>query len=295
MKTPKCKKDRQRLMGLANYYRKFIKNFSRIAKPINRLLKDDEPWIWGTDQADAVETIKKLLIGSKVLKRPDFTKPFILQTDFCCTGLGAVLSQKDREGKEHPVAYASRSLTTAKQNYAATEGECLAVVWAVEKFRTYLLDKPFELQTDHNALTSLRTSDRLSPKLNRWSMILQQYQYEITYRKGKNNGNADGLSRLTQQHQAILPSFLAVGKAKRIEDPWQDRELLTIVKEGYQNKEWKNTSKREKKNPSEILTEEITMGARRTLDVKEREMGCGNQTRRKRSNDEGGAREGSLQ
>ena len=127
---------------------------------------------------------------------PDFKKKFVVFTDGSYMGLGAVLTQLDDQNKEHVIAYASRSLNSAERNYAPTELECLAAVWAMEYFRTYLLHQPFDLITDHAALQWLFNKPDPPRKFMRWIIRIMEFPYNIKYRKGKIHQNADTLSRL---------------------------------------------------------------------------------------------------
>ena len=145
-------------LGLFSYYRKFIKDFSRIARPMLTLLKKDAPFNWEEKQQQAFDRLKEMLIKAPVLSYPDFDKPFIIYTDASGIGLGAVLSQIKEDGKEHVIAYASRSLNPAEKNYSVTDQECLAVVWAIKHFQHYLGLRPFTIITDHSALKWLKTS-----------------------------------------------------------------------------------------------------------------------------------------
>ena len=135
--------------------------------------------------------MEKLILGY-----PDYEKPFILFTDASGTGLGAILSQKDEEGKEIVIAYASRSLTPAEKNYVTTEQECLAIVWGIQHFHKYLMTRHFTVITDHSALKSLRTVVNPTGRRARWIMKLQQYDFEVQHRSGRSNRNADAMSRL---------------------------------------------------------------------------------------------------
>ena len=195
-------------LGLFSYYRKFIKDFSRIARPINNLLKKDIPFKWTQKQQTAFEQLKEMLIKSPVLVYPDFEQPFILYTDASGTGLDAVLSQLQDDGKEHVIAYASRSLNQAEQNYSVTDQECLAIVWAIEYFHYYLELQPFEVVTDHSALKWLKTSKILKGRRARWMMKLQQYGFTIRHRPEKINTNADALSRMYEQEENYVECFL---------------------------------------------------------------------------------------
>jgi hypothetical protein len=196
--TPKTVKDVRSFLGLAGYYRRFVPNFSTIARPLNNLLRKDNLFQWTPDCMTAFEQLKKALTSAPILARPDFDKAFLLSTDASKKGLGAVLSQHDDEGRERVISYASRGLTPAEKNYSATELECLAVVWAVGKYKHYLHGSNFTLTTDHQALQWLLKTSRLpeNGRLCRWITKLQSYTFTPQYRQGRKNQNADALSRL---------------------------------------------------------------------------------------------------
>ena len=145
-------------LGLFSYYRQFVPGFSKIAKPLTQLLKKEEPFSWTNNQQEAFDYLKEKLITAPILQYPNFNKPFILYTDIYGNGLGAVLSQKLENVLKYVVAYASRSMNKAEQNYGITDQECLAVVWAVRYFHHYLSSQPFTIITDHSALKWLQTS-----------------------------------------------------------------------------------------------------------------------------------------
>src|SRR5436190_5403893 len=146
-------------------------------------------------QQKAFDFLKGCLMDAPILQYPDFEKQFILYTDASGTGLGAVLSQKDEKNRERVIAYASRSLNKAERNYGITDQECLAVIWAIKHFEQYLGLLPFQVVTDHSALKYLQTAKMPTGRRARWIMYLQQFDFEITYRPGKENKNADALSR----------------------------------------------------------------------------------------------------
>jgi hypothetical protein len=127
-------------LGMAGFYRQFVPQFTILAEPLNRLKKKDVGFRWEQDQENAFQALKKALVSSPVLRHPDFDRPFELHTDAACTkGIGVVLAQRDEATKKaFPIAFASRSLSPAEKNYAVTELEALAIVWAVKKFRPYL-------------------------------------------------------------------------------------------------------------------------------------------------------------
>ena len=187
----------RQFLGLASYYRKFVPEFAKIAAPLHFLLKKDVEFQWSPECTQAFGKLKKALIHAPVLAYPQFnsTHPFILETDASTRGLGAVLAQQQDDGKVHPIAFASRSLTTAEKNYAITELETLGLVWAVKTFRPYILGRRCIVFTDHAACTALLSSKHPSSKLVRWAMAIQEFNLDIRHRAGKNNRVADALSR----------------------------------------------------------------------------------------------------
>jgi transposase InsO family protein len=192
--TPKTPRQVRRFLGMASWYRRFIPDFSRIAAPLNRLLKKGIRWEWTPEQDAAFDTLKNSLSVAPVLACPNFGKPFVLQTDAADTGLGVALTQYI-DGGDHVIAYASRSLTKPEQAYSTTEKECLAVVWGIEKMRPYLEGYRFTVLTDHQSLKWLQTIKDPTGRLARWAIFLQQHDFDIRYRKGVLNRVADALSR----------------------------------------------------------------------------------------------------
>ncbi|KAG1418570.1 hypothetical protein G6F58_005022 [Rhizopus delemar] len=193
---PKTVTQTRSFLGLASYYRRFIKNFASIARPLHELTKTKKKVPWTDKATQAFEQLKKLLTTAPVLARPDFNKQFILVTDASKLGLGCILTQLDKEGREHPIIFASRGLKSGEVNYAPTKLECLAVVWAVKLFRPYLLGKKFTIITDHSALTGLLKTSNPTGIIARWIVILSEYEFEIKYRPGRVNESADFMSRL---------------------------------------------------------------------------------------------------
>ena len=173
-----------------------MKGFSAIVEPLNRLLKKSAPYIWTNDQQEAFECLKTCLTSPPILAYPNFEKPFIIYTDASTYTLGAILSQKDEQKREHVIAYASWTLNKHERNYGVTELECLAVVWAVKHFHHYLHEQKFTVVTDHAALRYLKNMTNPVGKLGRWLMTLNGYDMEIINRPGKQHNNADTLSRI---------------------------------------------------------------------------------------------------
>ena len=199
--TPTTKKQVRCFLGMTGYYRKFIQDYASIATPLTDLTKNAAPnqVVWTERCERSFQKLKNLLCSEPVLRSPDFTKEFILQTDASDVGVGAVLSQLDEEGADHPVAYYSRKLLAREQKYATIEKECLAIKLATQAFRVYLLGRPFIIQTDHRALEWLDRLRENNAKLSRWSIALQPFKFKVRHRAGKENGNADCLSRLSTE------------------------------------------------------------------------------------------------
>ncbi|XP_073412006.1 uncharacterized protein [Dendrobates tinctorius] len=180
-------------LGTVGYYRKFVPNYSSVAKPLTDLTRKNQPRqvTWTSECEEAFRQLKDALTNTPVLAAPDPTKCFLVHTDASMFGLGAVLSQFGPDGQEHPVAYLSRKLLPCEVSYAAIE-ECLAVVWALKKLQPYLYGQ-FSLLTDHNPLVWLNRVSGDNARLLRWSLALQPLDFTIHHRPGKQNGNADGL------------------------------------------------------------------------------------------------------
>ena len=205
--TPKTVYDVRSFLGFVGYYRRFIKNFSKITKPIREVITGLEnqskraakkTYIEWTDTAEsAFEALKTMCVSTPILAYPNYQLPFILHTDSSTDGLGAVLYQK-QDGKQRVIAYASRSVSKAESNYPAHKLEFLALKWAVcEKFHEYLYgSKPFEVYTDNNPLTYVLTSAKLDACGQRWVAKLANYNFSIKYRCGVSNTEADALSRI---------------------------------------------------------------------------------------------------
>ena len=205
--TPKTVYDVRSFLGFVGYYRRFIKNFSKITKPIREVITGLEnqskraakkTYIEWTDAAEsAFEALKTMCVSTPILAYPNYQLPFILHTDSSTDGLGAVLYQK-QDGKQRVIAYASRSVSKAESNYPAHKLEFLALKWAVcEKFHEYLYgSKSFEVYTDNNPLTYVLTSAKLDACGQRWVAKLANYNFSIKYRCGVSNTEADALSRI---------------------------------------------------------------------------------------------------
>ena len=192
---PKTATEVRSFLGLAGYYRRYVKGFAAIAAPLHALTRKDALFHWSEDCQSAFDQLKVRLTTSPITAFPDFSKEFRLYTDTSTAGLGAILAQI-RDGKERIICCASRALNKAEKSYPATKLECLAIVWAVAKFRPYLMAMPFEVYTDHYALQWLKTMRTGSALLHRWSAALEEYDFTVRHRPGKVQTHVDGLSRL---------------------------------------------------------------------------------------------------
>ena len=211
--VPTTVKDVQKFLGFTGFYRRFIKDYAKVARPLTELLRGSNPrkktgkkvaktvakteWKWGEDQDKAFQALIKHLTGPPVLCYPDFSKPFLLRTDASKQGLGAVLCQEQESGDVRVVAYGSRTLRKAEENYSTHKLEFLALYWAVTKqFHHYLYGAPsFVVTTDHNPLTYVQTTAKLDAVGHRWMADLGGYNFVVNYKPGKLNCDADALSR----------------------------------------------------------------------------------------------------
>ncbi|XP_057483886.1 uncharacterized protein LOC130770422 [Actinidia eriantha] len=193
--TPKCVKDVRSFLGHAGFYRRFIKDFSFISRPLCSLLSKDAPFEWTGACEAAFSKLKIMLTSPPIMLPPDWSIPFELMCDASDYAIGAVLGQR-REKKPSVIYYASRTLSDAQLNYTTTEKELLAIVFALDKFRSYLIGSPIVVFTDHAALKYLMTKQDAKPRLIRWILLLQEFDITIKDKKGVENVVADHLSRL---------------------------------------------------------------------------------------------------
>ena len=192
--SPTCIKELQSFLGLAGYYRRFVKNFARIASPMTELLKKDTPYSWSEQCEQAFQSLKNRLITAPILVAPDPDKSFRIHSDASQHTIGAVLSQ-EKEGKWHPVAYLSRQMKPAERNYSVQEQEMLSLIYALQKWRHYLFGFPVKAYTDHESLTHWQKFRHLTGRKARWVEILNEYPVEVIYQPGRSNIVADALSR----------------------------------------------------------------------------------------------------
>ena len=195
MPAPKDVDLLRRFLGMTSFYRMFIENYAKIADPLFNLLKKDEKFRWNAEHETAFERLKEALTSSKILAYPDFSKPFILETDASNKGIGCVISQ-EVEGEKRPISFASRSLSKAEKNYDTTNKEALAVVWALKKYRYILLGYEITAYVDHQSLVGIFKNTLPPGRLGRWALAVQEYNITIKYKPGRLNQVPDTLSRL---------------------------------------------------------------------------------------------------
>ena len=235
---PLSPSDVRSFLGTANYYRAFVQDFAHLMLPLQELTKKRTRFVWTDECEQAFIAIEEKLTSIPCLHLPNWDQPFIVHSDWSKGAIGAVLSQLDPEtGLEHPIHFASRSLSAAERNYAPTEVECLALVWAVQKFRTYLHGHRFVVHTDHASLQWLNNARFTNSKLERWALRLQEHDFTVAYKKGSENLVADALSRFVSAHalQSVLwttlwpalHQWIRLHKSTSMLSPAQFAKILT--------------------------------------------------------------------
>lgn len=193
--TPTNQHELRQFLGLSGFFRRFIKGYAIITTPLTDLLKKDTPWIWGTTQEDAFQKVRQLLIDRPVLALYDPKAETEIHTDASKVGLAGILLQRNSDGVLQPVSFFSRKTSTDERKMHSYELETLAVVATLNRFRVYLVGIPFKILTDCNALRSTLTKRDLIPRIARWWVQLQEYDFAIEYRPGVRMSHADALSR----------------------------------------------------------------------------------------------------
>jgi hypothetical protein len=230
---PSTVKQVRSFLGLAGYYKKFIRQYGVISRPLSNLLKKGTQFLWTTVHQEAFQVLKQALISAPVLKLPDFSQPFVIETDACDKGIRAVLMQQG-----HPIAYLSKGLGPKNAALSTYEKECLAVLMAVDKWKSYLQHKEFIISTDHRSLLHLSDQQLTTGVQHKAFLKLLGLNYKIVYKKGKENVVADALSRNTTTEE-----FFAISECK---PRW-----LEIIVEGYE----------QDPNTKQLLTELCVTGS----------------------------------
>lgn len=193
--VPKNRRELQQFLGICNYYRQFSVRHSYSVDPLRELLQKNGIWEWTEKHSQAFETLKDNFRKCIELKHVIPERSFNVQTDASDKGVCGILYQLDEEGQHNVIAIASRCLTKPEINYSTTEKELLAILYSLEKFRTYIIGVPFVIITDHQCLTFLKSVNFQNARIARWSLILQQYSFSIKYCRGIDNVVADFFSR----------------------------------------------------------------------------------------------------
>jgi hypothetical protein len=190
-------------LGLTNFLKKFVKDYSRIVSPLNQLLNKETPFVWTDAHDQAFCSLRQKLIEAPILAYPNFEKTFHLTTDASGHAIGYVLSQLDDQGRDHPIAYSGRALRGNERHWTVTEQECLAVIEGIRDFKEYLSHQPFKIFTDHQALVWLLNTSHKTARLHRWSLEIQSFTFDITHTPGRHNLIADALSRRSYDVMAL--------------------------------------------------------------------------------------------
>lgn len=218
--TPVDPKEVKRFLGMAGWYRRFIENFSKIARPLTRLTSKKNKFMWSEEAEASFNQLKTALVSAPILRCPEFSQPFYIHTDASSYAVGAVLTQRV-DDVDHPIAYCSRTLNNQEVNYSATERELLAVIYALEQYRAYVEGRKCYIISDHASLQWFTKLKNPTGRLNRWACRLSQFNFELIHRKGKEHVIPDTLSRIHLD---------ALFEVEDIQDPWY-KDLHKAVSE----------------------------------------------------------------
>lgn len=236
--TPKKVAEVQRFVGMASYFRKFIRQFAAIAQPLHNLCKKNVEFTWSESCEKSFTTLKNALMSAPVLAFADFSKKIYISVDASFYAVGAYISN-DAPPNDRPIEYFSKTLNDAQKNYATTHKELLAIILAIERFQHFIWGKKFVLYTDHQALTYLFSQNKVGSRLLRWKLTLAEYDFEIIHRKGSNNIVSDCLSRIEPTASVNMCQFIGNTAIKAILQAVtrsRTKESQIIAAENEQNK-----------------------------------------------------------
>ncbi|QRW26145.1 Retrotransposable element Tf2 protein [Rhizoctonia solani] len=250
--VPSKVKEVQSFLGFANFLWRFVANFSHIARPLHNLVKKDTPWKWDTEEQEAFQNLKNAITSAPVLCHADPTKPYFLETDASGAALGSILSQRQEDGRLHPLGFLLELFKGAKQNYDTHDKELLAIIRSFEYWRIFLegTTHPITVFTDHRNLEYWKESRTFNRRHARWHLLLAGYNFQIVYRPGKQSGKPDALSRradhadIPPADQTMLPDPVFANVAlvtpekelqRRIESSLDQDESLEEILQFLQN------------------------------------------------------------
>jgi hypothetical protein len=242
----------QSFLGFANFLRCCVPNYSTLARPLHNRTHKDAKWEWGDPEQKSFDSIKEAICQRPVLAHPDPSKCYYLETDALGAAMGAILSQRQEDGRLHPIAYMSQSFAGAEQNYDTHDKELLAIIKALEFWRIFLegTKESITVFTDHRNLEYWQESRTFNRRHARWHLLLANYNFRIHYCPGKQSGKPDALSRrpdhldVTPKPQIMLPKEVFVSIATEPEIELQKRieklldqdesleEILTFLQQG---------------------------------------------------------------
>jgi len=243
-------------LGLTGYFRRYVQGYAQITKPLTSLLHKDTPWEWTEDQDAAFEKLKSILTNKPILKLYDPLSEMEVHCDASQLGLGAILLQKDERASMHPVAYASRQTTAEESRYHSTELETLAVVWSLQKFRTYLIGKKFKVITDCAAVRWTFCKKNIVPRIGRWWLQIMDYDFEVEHRAGDKMDHVDALSRNPNaEEKSIL----------------EETEIFHVLLNTMDNDDWLTLAQRHDNKLNEIIRI-VGIGGEQVLNKAERKI-----------------------
>jgi len=194
---PQCVRDIRKFLGLVNYYRHFVKDFAKVALPMNKLTRKDEKWRWGDEQERAFKQLKEIFTTKPMLATPDLDKEFRVEADASNFATGGVLSVKCKNNLWRPVAFTSKTLNEMERNYEIYDKEMLGVIQCLEAWKHFLegIKEKFKIWTDHKNLEYFMTSQNLNCRQARWALYLSRFNFVIKHVPGSKMGKADGVNR----------------------------------------------------------------------------------------------------
>jgi len=224
--TPRNAREVRQFLGISNFYKRYVKNHSKIAGPlIEKTMTTDLPFTWGKQEQDSFDQLRTILTSPVVMLHPRFDLPFILATDSSAHSLGAVLSQ-EQNGEVRPIAYASRRMKSEERRYCATDRELLSIIWGLKHFKHYFAfqKEPIIIENDHKALVWLASMKFDEGRIGRWSNFLAGFKYKICYKPGAQMGHADTLSRIPPH-----PKYPAIQEHDNSQGQQKERISINMV------------------------------------------------------------------